>query len=61
MRRANQVLLGLALGGVVALAARRASSGGDDAMSATAPVDSSRPAIDRRVPGKLETATFALG
>lgn len=63
MRTSHSTLLGLALGGVVALgAARSARSGGDeDAMATTAPVGSNRPAIDRRTPAKLETATFALG
>ena len=54
-------LIGLALGGGLLALAARGRSYGDDSMAQTAPVDSSRPAIDRRVPDKLETATFALG
>ncbi len=61
MRYSNAILFGLALGGFAALAARSARSDGDHDMATTAPVDSNRPAIDRRVPDKLETATFACG
>lgn len=64
MRASHSAWIGLSLGALVAFAAaRNARSYGDSTLdSATAPVDSSRrPAIDRRVPAKLETATFALG
>ena len=61
MRSSHVVVIGLALGGCLALAARSARSGGDDEMSATAPVGSNAPAIDRKAQVRVETATFAVG
>lgn len=55
------LLFALALGGA-ALVARAARPEGPEATAmTTAPVSSNAPAIDRRAPAKVETATFALG
>jgi hypothetical protein len=62
MRTRHAALILFALGSsLLAFAARSDRSDGEDSMATTAPVDSNRPAIDRRTPDKLETATFALG